>query len=203
MGLRESPIEVCPGKVQLSIGQYQHALDEDPTRKVAKWYNTLASSYDELYGQEQADKHKIILEHIGSGRIGMLLDVGCGTGRFLQLADGICDMEVGVDVSRSMLLIAKNRRSARNDLVQAVSSSLPFRNGFADCIVSISTSKAGSDQSELVAESERVGKENSLLAVIGFDQPAKTIVSQMAKEEFSSKVNGRETLRVYRLNRTC
>jgi len=167
---------------------------------VAEWYNTLAPSYDELYGEEQDHKHKIILENIGSKRVGTLLDVGCGTGRFLQRTENMCDTSIGIDVSRPMLMIARQRRSLRSDLVQAVSSKLPFRQDIADCIVSVSTSTAGSNLSEMIAESGRVGRKNAVLAVIGFDQPDSTIVSSRAKEEFSSKVNGRETLHVFSLN---
>lgn len=177
-------------------------MDEDPLRKVAEWYDVLAPSYDELYGQEQDQKHKIILEHIGSTRIGILLDVGCGTGRLLQQAENMCDIGIGIDVSRRMLLVAKHRRSSRTDLVQAVSSRLPLRQDIADCIVSVSTSKAGPDLSELIAESRRVGRKEAMLAVIGFDQPVNVIVSSGTPGEFSAKINDRETLKIFRLDQS-
>ena len=177
-------------------------MDEDPIRKVAEWYDVLAPSYDELYGQEQDLKHKIILERIGSRRAGTFLDVGCGTGRLLQQAENMYDIGIGIDISIHMLLIAKHRRSSRTDLVQAISSRLPFRQDIVDCIVSVSTSKAGPDLSELIAESGRVGRKGSVLAVIGFDQPANVIGAAETRGEFSAKINDRETLSVFRLNRS-
>ncbi|HEX4920927.1 MAG TPA: methyltransferase domain-containing protein [Candidatus Bathyarchaeia archaeon] len=177
-------------------------MDEDPVRKVAEWYDALAPSYDELYGQEQDLKHKIILERIGPSRVGTLLDVGCGTGRLLQQAENMYDVGIGIDVSRRMLLVAKHRRSSRTDLVQAVSSRLPFRQHIADCIVSVSTAKAGPNISELMAESARVGRKESMLAVIGFDQSVSTIDPTEARKRLSARINDRETLNVFTLNRS-
>ena len=176
-------------------------MDENPVRKIAQWYDTLASSYDELYGEEQALKHKIILDQIGT-QITTLLDVGCGTGRFLMKADHLFSFGLGVDVSKRMLMIAKQRSSSKNDFVQATSSSLPIKKGIVDCTISISTSKADASVSQFIKEDERISSKNSILAVTFFEQPVNSRVVPKAGVLFSSKINDRETLYVFRLNPT-
>jgi len=52
-----------------------------------------------------------------AGRPTSVLDFACGTGRVLQLAEGLADESVGVDVSPAMLAVAR-RRCPRSTLVQ-------------------------------------------------------------------------------------
>lgn len=46
--------------------------------RVMRWYNSLAESYDELYGEEQATKHRLLLQELGEPR-GRILDAGAGS----------------------------------------------------------------------------------------------------------------------------
>jgi ubiquinone/menaquinone biosynthesis C-methylase UbiE len=178
-------------------------LDEDRVQKIAQWYDTIASSYDELYGEEQALKHQTILEQIRSKkRMTILLDVGCGTGRFLENADPFYSLGIGVDVAKRMLLIAKQRASSKNDFVQATSTNLPIKNNIVDCTVSVSTSEAGVTVSGFIREVERIGNENSMLAMILFEQPVNNGAVPMAGVMLSRKINDREALYVLELNPT-
>ena len=177
-------------------------MDEDQVRKIAEWYDTLASSYDELYGEEQALKHKIILDRIGAKRMSTLLDVGCGTGRFLERADPLYSIGIGIDVSKRMLLLAKRRRSSKADFVQATASNLPIKDKAVDCTVSVSTSKADATVSDFMAEIERIGSDRSTLAMILFEQSINSEPWPKAGVQFSGKVNDRERLYIFELSRT-
>lgn len=177
-------------------------MDKDPVRKIAEWYDRLSSSYDELYGEEQDLKHKIILDHIGPRKITTLLDVGCGTGRFLEMADPLYSYGLGVDISKRMLLLAKRRRSLKTDLVQAASSRLPIKNKTMDCTVSISTSKADTTVPEFIGEVQRISTENSMTAMILFDQSTDGEGVPKAGAQFSRKINDRETLYVIEFGTT-
>lgn len=177
-------------------------MDEDRVRKVAEWYDKLASSYDELYGEEQDLKHKIILDYIGAERRTTLLDVGCGTGRFLRKADPLYSIGIGVDVSKEMLMLAKRGRTSKTDFVLATSSRLPIRHKTVDCTVSISTSEADEDAQGFIREVGRIGSENSQLAMIVFEQPNSHEIMPKAGVQFSRKINDRETLYVFALSPT-
>jgi ubiquinone/menaquinone biosynthesis C-methylase UbiE len=73
-------------------------------------------------------------ERLVRGGHGVVLDVGCGTGRNLPLyPEGT--RVVGLDPSREALLEAR-RRAPRVPLVRGTAEALPFRGGAFDTIVS-------------------------------------------------------------------
>src|SRR5260370_28281295 len=176
---------------------YQHDLEKDE-RQVAEWYNTLASSYDELYGKEQFHKYEMVLEFLREKHFKFLVDIGCGTGTFLEKAREICDHSIGIDLSTRMLKIAKNRRTPNAEYVLASSSSLPLKDNSADCTVSISTAKAESNLSRFITDLERISQQDSLLAVTIFQKPGTPIPLSLAAPPRSTIISDRDTLRSLR-----
>ena len=63
---------------------------------------------------------------------GTALDVGCGNGRHLELLVGRADRPVGVDASRAVLAVARERVPEAS-LIEADASTLPL----ADCVVDL------------------------------------------------------------------
>jgi len=175
---------------------------EKDERQVAEWYNTLSSSYDELYGKEQSQKHQAMLEFLGTRRFQVLIDIGCGTGTFLKQSGEIYDYAIGIDLSRKMLQIAKKRKTPKTDYVLASSSSLPLKNASSDCTVSISTAKAESNLPMLIADLERISHEDSLLAFTLFQQPGLPAPVSLANRARSTIISERETLYFLRLPKT-
>src|SRR5438477_8889174 len=102
------------------------AVDAE-TRKVAQYFDTHTQRYDELYGgnhsltQRLVDRvfHRTIRERFdltfaraGDVKGKRVLDVGCGSGRYaVRFALEGAEV-VGVDVSESMLAIARSRAEA-------------------------------------------------------------------------------------------
>jgi len=167
---------------------------EKDERQVAEWYNTLSSSYDELYGKEQSHKYELVLEFLREKHFKVLVDIGCGTGTFLEKAREICDHSIGIDLSTRMLKIAKNRRTPNAEYVLASSSSLPLKDNSADCTVSISTAKAESNLPTFIADLERISHQDSLLAVTIFQKPGTPIPLSLATRARSTIISDRETL---------
>jgi ubiquinone/menaquinone biosynthesis C-methylase UbiE len=100
-------------------------------------YDKTAELYEGLYGEEQEVKYKKALETIKIDCNSVILDVGCGSGLFFKhLLGGQC--VVGVDVSRKLLLKAKQRakKSLNLFIVQADADHLPFQNRFFDLLFS-------------------------------------------------------------------
>lgn len=64
-----------------------------------------------------------------------LLDVGCGTGWYLERLQGLCDDVAGVDVSAGMLVLARGRLP-QAVLRQADAASLPFDDARFDAVLS-------------------------------------------------------------------
>lgn len=184
---------MTPERFNSPCALYEHDLGKDE-RQVAEWYDTLSNSYDELYGKEQSRKHETILKFLGSRRFRVLVDVGCGTGAFLEKARESYDSAIGIDLSSKMLQIARRREARNTDYILASSSLLPLKNNSADCTVSISTAKAESNLPMIIGEFERISRQDSSLAVSVFQKPVTTIPSSLATRARSMIISDRETL---------
>jgi ubiquinone/menaquinone biosynthesis C-methylase UbiE len=167
---------------------------EKDERQVAEWYNNLSSSYDELYGEEQSQKYKTVLEFLRNRHFRVLVDVGCGTGTFLKQAQEIYEYAIGLDLSIKMLRIAMNRKTPNTDYVLASSSSLPLKDSSSDLTVSISTAEAESNHPSFIADLERLSREHSLLAVTLFHHHGAPDPPSLSKRARPSKISERETL---------
>lgn len=184
---------MTPERFNSPSALYQHDLEKDE-RQIAEWYNKLSSSYDELYGEEQSQKHETVLEFLGNRVFRVLIDIGCGTGTFLEKAQGTYDYAIGIDLSSKMLQIARRRRTRNTDYVLAISASLPLKNDSADCTVSISTAKAESNLPMIIGELERISHPDSLLAVSVFQKPGMSIPWSVATRARATIMSDRETL---------
>ena len=91
-------------------------------------YNLTAEMYDARYSEEQEAKYKAALDGLRL-EAGAVLDVGCGSGLFFSHIVGKANLVVGVDVSKSLLLLAKERGKVYSGvhLVLADADHLPFK----------------------------------------------------------------------------
>jgi len=72
------------------------------------------------------------------GRVGTVLDVPCGTGRFTELLLGAGKRVVNADRSRAMLLAARRKDAeARARLVECDAARLPFADASFDLVLSV------------------------------------------------------------------
>jgi len=188
-----------PRKTHLPAAIYQDDLSPDEERRIASWYNTLSDSYDELYANEQAAKHDLVLEILKDTRFRTLVDVGSGTGTFLQRDKDSYEYGVGIDASIRMLQQAKKMKPANTELILASSPKLPIRTGSIDCAVSISTAKHDEKVLEFVDEMERIGGKGSVRIVTILESSERPKTS-LPERWTGTQISGRETL--YVLGRT-
>jgi ubiquinone/menaquinone biosynthesis C-methylase UbiE len=169
--------------------------------QVAEWYNTLSSSYDALYGQEQSIKHRAVIDFIRNERFKILIDIGCGSGALLQETNQLYGNAVGIDLSKGMLKVAKTRKLAKTDLVLASSRMLPIKDATVDCAVSISTLKGDSNLTPFLNEMKRICRPRSVQALSLFLKPDSKIPPLLTSSEGASIVSDRETIYFLRSNR--
>ena len=116
-----------------------------------KYYNSISEGYNELYGEEQKKKARILKQHLKIK--GLLLDIGAGTGisteEFKDQATCIL-----LDPSLEMLKKAKGLR------VCASAEALPFKNKSFDTIVSL-TALHHVNLEMALKEIDRVKKSNA------------------------------------------
>ena len=183
-----------PERFNSQAAIYQDALDASEEKRVAEWYNNLSHSYDELYGHEQSFKQEKVLDFMYNKRFGILVDVGCGSGAFLDDAVSFYDYAIGIDLSINMLKAARKKRSSKHDVVLATSRALPMRNGIADCLVSISTLKADSTLPANLRELRRLLNGEALLAVSLFQEPGGPRPFDSSEPFQSSRISNRESI---------
>lgn len=99
-------------------------------------YNEIAKIYDTLYGEEQRQKYKTILNYLTI--TGVILDAGCGTGEFLKnVSKKNIEFSICLDISIEMLKIAKKKLGKKqlSDIVVGDIRKIPLRNNSIDTIV--------------------------------------------------------------------
>lgn len=97
-----------------------------------------------------------------SGKRGLLLDIGCGTGRYLSALCREGFNIVGMDFSLGMLRIASKKGNLANiSLVNGEGTNLPFKSNAFDfvlCIDMLHHLPTSQDRGELLSEISRVLK---------------------------------------------
>lgn len=149
----------------------------DKVDDVMTWYDAIAPSYDELYGDEQLRKYNHIFAVIQAlGNLPcrediVVIDVGCGTSLIAEELNRLLTARtyyyVGIDLSLNILEIAKRRVSKLDvvtDLVAGDAASLPFRSGIADIIFSISVFRCEDPVDNLVQEATRLCRGSGIMA---------------------------------------
>lgn len=174
-------------------------MDSHSTGRVEEYYDALSRSYDELYSKEQSLKHNSVSELLKGQRFRLALDIGCGTGAFLQ-SYPCYDEAVGIDISRQMLEKARQRRVKNVQLIVGDARSLPIKDGQADLVVSISLAENKPALPRMLAELQRVAQRQSVIALTVFNQSEDPLGFSSLDVE-SAKLSERENLHLVRLNR--
>ncbi len=138
-------------------------MDKDP-------YGKSASRYDKLIEPLNAGLRVIGLK-IWPPEPGMsVLDVGCGTGSHLKLYQEAGCQVFGIDISPSMLEMARRKIGGDANLQRGDGSRMPYRNGIFDLIIlSMAIHEVSSEtRSAILNESRRVLKNDGRILVIDY-----------------------------------
>lgn len=102
-------------------------METKDEKATAEGYDRWAASYDDKDPSTWLDE-PFLLKHLKPFPQCLILDVGCGTGRYLRRLAASAYRITGVDLSRNMLARARQQIAdpAHLRLVQATASSLPF-----------------------------------------------------------------------------
>ena len=140
------------------------------TRRVD--YDRIASQYDRRFaaGKPQR-KGRALLNLARRLSASVALEVGCGTGYWLQELAPAVPALFGLDPSKGMLNQARTKRVPA-DFVQAVARRLPFSDGTFDLVFCVSAIHHFADPRSFVAEVFRVIQPEGCLAVMGRSPPS-------------------------------
>ncbi|MFC6083215.1 class I SAM-dependent methyltransferase [Sphaerisporangium aureirubrum] len=127
-------------------------------------YDGHAEWYDDFNGPFAAANAARTADLLGPGE-GLCLDIGCGTGLYLDAIRSTGRTVVGVDRSADQLRLA--RRRDRAPLVQADATTLPFATGAFAAVTALWVSTDVGDFAGLVREAARVLLPGGLLLFYG------------------------------------
>ena len=132
-------------------------------RESTCFYDETATSYRELYTEEQMRKYDAALKVLRDPFLGIVLDVGCGQGLFLQRIFANSTLRVGIDFSLGMLAGAKKVTGFVADFLCADADHLPFREQVFDSVFSFTLLQNMPDPSFTLCEILRVAGTNGLV----------------------------------------
>jgi SAM-dependent methyltransferase len=111
-----------------------------------------------------------VLDATGAGPGTRLLDLGCGTGLLLALAQARGATVTGLDVTPGLLKIARDRLPTA-ELWQADIASLPFGAAEFDVVTGVNTFQFAADPPAALAGAARVVRPGGLVAIGTFAAP--------------------------------
>lgn len=131
-------------------------------------YDEVAEVYDRHYAADERGRSyyrhicDMVLEGLPQG--GMLLDLGCGTGLFMQRYTASGGTAMGIDISRGMIARARQHCSGCEVSV-GTAEQIPFRDGTFDAVSSILAFSYLQKPEAMLAESYRVLKPGGSIAI--------------------------------------
>ena len=145
----------------------EHSFDP----AVAAYYDGIAAGYNELHGEEQLKKYRIIADRLQLDTNARVLDVGAGTGIGYSIIPSI-----GVDPSPELL-----KQHPHPESVVAGGASLPFPDQSFDAAISV-TAIHHTDVPVAIAEMRRVSRGPIAITVLKKSSQASTIIAEALRQ---------------------
>jgi ubiquinone/menaquinone biosynthesis C-methylase UbiE len=141
------------------------------------YYDQTSKGYDELHGEEQLKKLKIIADNIKVTKSTKLLDVGCGSGLSAKVFG--CEI-IGIDPSEELL------KQCPFKTVKASAESIPFPDNSFDIVIAVTSIHNFNNIKAGLKEIKRVGKDIFALTVLK-KSPKKKMIMNLITNNFKIK----------------
>jgi ArsR family transcriptional regulator len=138
------------------------------------YFRDHAAEWDRIRAQhlDEARIEAAILRLLGKRRARLLVDLGTGTGRMLEVAAELCERGIGIDTNMSMLAYARSRLQrqglANLQVRQADIYDVPLDDGQADLVIMHQVLHFLSDPARAVAEAARIVAPAGRLLIVDF-----------------------------------
>jgi SAM-dependent methyltransferase len=132
-------------------------------------YDALAGTYNRRFAGQSGGGILPALENLSRGfQVESVLEVGCGTGYWLDGLKSSAPLRVGLDFSAGMLAQAQ-QRGRELLLLQGRAEALPFPAGSFDRVYCVNAIHHFQGQNEFIRQARRVLRPGGALAVLGMD----------------------------------
>jgi len=131
-------------------------------------YDRVAPDYNRRYEvSDYAGFEKTIRSFVSKHNASKVLEVGCGTGRWLRLLNELGCEYAGFDYSAGMLAIA--REQLDGDIREGSAESLPWGDASFDCVQIVNAFHHFPEKEASLREAYRVLKPGGAILLIGLD----------------------------------
>lgn len=137
----------------------------------ARYYDGIAAGYDELHGEEQLAKYRIIAHRLGLSEHARVLDVGAGTGVGFAIIPSI-----GIDPSPELL-----KQHPHPESVVGRAEELPFPDKSFDAVISV-TAIHHTDVPRAISEMLRVSRGPVAITVLKKSAYAHAIIAEAVRQ---------------------
>jgi ubiquinone/menaquinone biosynthesis C-methylase UbiE len=185
-------------------------LKKERKEIVHKFYNNFAKDYDESRYKSEEQKitsditKQIVSELLNNIRGSLILDCGCGTGRFTDFFIKKNARVIGIDMSENMLKIAKKKIPSAT-FIKADIFSLPFKNKIFDAVICSEVLTHLHSYKEPLLEMKRVLKDEGIIIIdirnILWPHRLFTLLKRMIKR--ADKDYYPDYVSVWRIKRIC
>jgi ubiquinone/menaquinone biosynthesis C-methylase UbiE len=132
-------------------------------------YEHIAPVFDRRYQEnDYAGIERSLLEFVGSPPCKDVLEVGCGTGHWLEVLANAGYRAVGLEPARKMLEVAGSRLTD-SVLVQGRAEALPWSESAFDRIVCINAFHQFSEQEKFIQQARRILRPGGGILISGLD----------------------------------
>ena len=132
-------------------------------------YDQIASDYNQRYPDSQTwDRGQALLKLASQLKAKTILEVGSGTGFWLNLLHQVTPRLYGLDFSAGMISQAR-KQPAPIKLTRGTAIQLPYQSGTFDLLYCVDAIHHFGDHRAFIAEAFRVLKKGGALAVLGHD----------------------------------
>ena len=132
-------------------------------------YDQIAPAYDTRYERNSyAGVEGALLGFVGSQPGLQILEVGCGTGHWLEILNAHGAHPTGLDFSAGMLAQAR-RRMPEVSLVQGTAERLPWPAESFDRVFCINAIHHFTDKPAFLAEAHRLLRPGGMIMIVGLD----------------------------------
>ena len=150
------------------------AIQAERAAAAERYFEAQAANWDAIRSLHvaESDVEAALVQAVGEGPLGRLVDVGTGTGRMLALFAGRASGAIGVDRSSEMLRLARAKLAedglTRAELRQGDMYALPLAAGTADIVLVHQVLHYAQQPAAAIAEAARLLAPGGRLLIVDF-----------------------------------